>query len=203
MRIKRGIVVPGVAGLLLLVLSLCWFGRGGTPPYSSLRFRARNGPIQPRFVVLTRGRPKALSYVPGLGGPGIGYVHHIYMRPNSAGAVPVPPLLGEIESDIHRALRWAGIRAQFGIFAESKLPTRTDTALLWVGYRATNNLRSEEVALACRNGSRLGLTPQIGSTEHWTNQWTCWELPSLLTDRGTYRLILPKTHQSLLWFDWN
>ncbi len=203
MRIKRGITVPAIAGLVLLVLVLGWFDRAGTPPFSSLRFGACNGPIQPRFVVLTRGRPKALPYVAGLGGPGIGYVHHMYMRPNSAGGVPVPPLLGEIESDINRALRWAGIRAKFGTFAEDELPTRTDTALLWVGYGGSNNLRSEEVTLAGPNGSHLRLRPQISSTGYWTNQWTCWELPSLLTNRGTYRLVLPKTRQNLLWFDWN
>ena len=53
---KRQFAVAGFVGLLLLLLALSWVCGRGEPPSRSLRFKLGDDSIRPLFVLLTRGR---------------------------------------------------------------------------------------------------------------------------------------------------
>jgi hypothetical protein len=75
--------------------------------------------------------------------------------------------------------------------------------MLWLGYRATNSVYSysEEAILLSDQGLRLplGVGAEDTSTAH-SEHLMIWQLPSLLTNRGKYRLTLSKSNRTLVTF---
>ncbi len=82
-------------------------------------------------------------------------------------------------------------------------PTRTGGSALWFGYAATNATSFEGACLVSERGLRLPLTPlmqQVFTDRSPPGHLGCWEIPSLLTNRGRYRLIVPALNRTVLTF---
>ena len=79
--------------------------------------------------------------------------------------------------------------------------TRTDTPVLWLGYRATNSIQFSDAELVSDQGLRVPLTLSVGQGANARREHLdSWLLPTLLTNRGKYRLTLPKSNQPLVTF---
>jgi hypothetical protein len=82
------------------------------------------------------------------------------------------------------------------------MPTPKDTSVLWFSCRATKDMvSSEDAVLVTDQGLRLPLGrggEETARSEHLVT----WRLSTLLTNRGKYRLILPKSNQTLVTFEY-
>jgi hypothetical protein len=134
------------------------------------------------------------------------YIHTFYCA--SQGSVqPVPALRYWVDfwvgPKVEAALRLLGVRHRALVRPNITLPTSTDTSVLWFGYRATNAITSEDAVVVSDQGSRLALTPVVDTSQtNHSEHLMIWKLPSLLTNRGKYRLTLPRANQTLLTFDY-
>jgi hypothetical protein len=127
------------------------------------------------------------------------YLHRFYSGSQQS-VQPVTALRYRVGLWVAPALRWLGVQDRF-VGPMSIQPTSTDTSVLWFGYKTTNIVFSEDAVLVSDQGLRLPLTLEVedtrtASAEHIMS----WELPSLLTNRGKYRLTLPRLNQTLVTF---
>jgi hypothetical protein len=124
------------------------------------------------------------------------------------------------------ALRTLGVRDKFR-GGRTELFAETDTSILWFGYRATNSVYaySGNAVLLSDQGLRLPLQRR-GEDRWWrarpsapdlrlplgrrgedsltarSDHVITWQLSTLLTNRGKYRLILPKSNRTLVTFEY-
>ena len=195
---KTRFKVVVVATILLVTLAVSWLWRV-EPPTPGLVFQEGDGSISPLFVMITRGRLETNyeATASGTKSARVGYAHRFYCSRERV--VPVPALRYWAES----GLRWLGIQSEAVSTTMTTFPTSTDISVLWVGYRATNSVLSEDAVLLSDCGPQVALAPGIGQTLiARSERLVCWKLPTLLTNRGKYSLILTSRNATLLTFEY-
>lgn len=167
------------------------------PKLRRLRFESTDREFSPLFVEVTRGHLETnfVTTLSGTNSPRVAYVHRHYHSRDRVESVPA------LRYRVQGITQRLGFRSWPSPTSMSVVPTSGDITLLWVGYRSTNTNRvlSQEALLVSEDGQRLPLTPGVSQTltarfEHLDY----WQLPCLLTNRGTYRLVLPDSGRTLL-----
>jgi len=199
---RRHTALATFVAVFLLLLGLSWVcGRRVEPAPHRLSFEAGDGSVKPLFVLITRGRRETnyVSTAPGVKLAKVVYLHRFYYASQET-VQPVTALRYRAGMWAAPVLRWLGVANKL-IGPMCSQPTSTDTSVLWFGYRATNSVFSEDAVLVYDQGLRLPLTPEVEDTRTARSEHLMsWELPSLLTNRGKYRLTLPRLNQTLLTF---
>ena len=196
---KRHIVGAAFGAVFLMLLGLSWFCGRLEPTGHRFRFDSGTGSISPLFVLITRGRLET-NYSPA---PGVKvgrvYIHTFYCASQES-VQPVSALSYRVRWWVAPALGRLVARDKFcGGMIEQ--PTHSDTPVLWLGYRATNSILYSDAMLVSDRGLRVPLTPGVGQGANARREHLdCWLLPTLLTNRGKYRLTLPQSNQPVVTF---
>ena len=196
---KSRIAVPAFLAVFLILLGLSWFCGPLEPTGHKLRFESGNSSINPLFVLITRGRLET-NYSPA---PGVKvgrvYIHTFYSASQES-CQPVSALSYRVRWWVAPVLGRLVAREKF-CGGMTELPTRTDTPVLWLGYRATNSIQFSGAELVSDQGLRVPLTPSVGQGANARREHLdTWLLPTLLTNRRTYSLTLPGSSQPLVTF---
>ena len=167
---------------------------GIKPGVRGFKFESADPNFTPLFVETTQGHPEVKAGV-GTNSAQMEYVHRFYTLRDRVQSI------GVARYRINCFTEWLGLHDWTDGTSMSLSGTETNTTMLWVGYRAKEQVLFRGAVLVAEDGQRLPLTPVVGNTftarsEH-LDQWT---LPCLLTNRGTYRLILPGAGRTLLSF---
>jgi hypothetical protein len=182
--------------VLLTVVALIWCYKIGLHP-TRLRLAAADSSIKPLLITVTRGRLET-SYEQS-GGVEVerAYYNHRFYSLNGR-LKPVPKLRYWAESCFQRlGFQGKAVSTTHPILKQ----TSTDTSVLWLLHLSSNSVVTEDAVLVSDNGLRLPLSSPMGVTlGSGPEQLDCWELPSLLTNRGKYELFLPSLNQTLLTF---
>ena len=196
---KRHLVFAAFVAVLLMLLALSWFCGRLEPTGHRLCFEPGNASISPMFAMITRGRLET-NYSPA---PGVRlarvYIHTFYLASQQS-IQPVSALRYRVGMWVAPILGRLGVRDKFcGGMIE--MPTDTDMPVLWLGYRATNIVLYSDAVLVSDRGLRVPLTSGVGQGSSARREHLdCWRLPTLLTNRGKYRLTLPNGNQPLVTF---
>jgi hypothetical protein len=196
---KRQIAVIALVGLFLLLLGLSWVcgRRASTQPI----IKAEDGNVSPLFVAITRpGLVPNVNPNTGKRVPGMHYAHRFYYRSDRLQPVSAPSYW--VRDWVNSALYPLGFR---GIAPRQMVeqPSGTGTSMLWFAYGATNDMSLNGACLVSEQGLRLPLTSitrQVLTDRSPPGHLDCWEIPSLLTHHGKYRLVVPSLTRPLVTF---
>jgi hypothetical protein len=194
---RRNIAVAGLVGVFLVLLGLSWVCGRGEPGSRRLKFKPGDRSITPLFVIITRGRLETNNNRAG-------YVHPPFYQPCDR-VEPISALNSRVRNWVRDGLYRLGFRGavdRLGAGAIEMAPN-TFPSMLWFGYKSTDHVFARDAVLVSEKGLRLPLRWAIGqSITNDSEHLDCWELPSLLTNRGKYRLTRPESKQTLVTFDY-
>ena len=196
---RHSMITASVAAFLIILGLIGVYGQRGSTIHR-LRFGAADGSVTPLFVVLTRGQLE--THYDSRRRPRVELTHRFDLRDDRW--QPVSALDYWVRERTSKALYPLGFR---GITPRiiAVTPTTTDTSLLWFGYRGTNSVYPEGAVLLSDRGLRMPLLPRLESMlgdRPPPALLVCWELPSLLTNRGNYRLAVPSLNLTMATFDY-
>jgi len=195
-------LVAIITALIAVLLVLMWTSGRALPTQRRLRVVAADGSLSPVFVLIARPQ-----LVPDFNSdarmrtPGRHCAHRFYCR--SDRLEPLSARSYWLRHQVESALYRLGFRNRLPKAALWESPCSTNTSFLWFGYTATNEVSVQHAWLISDRGERLalGLTyRQVRKNHSPPERIDCWEVPSLLPNRGTYRLVVPSLDRALVVF---
>ena len=189
-----------IAGLILIsVFAASWFWEIEIKmPRIGLEFEPGNSTITPTFLQVTQGSPLT-NYVNSPSGKEPRSVNYGHTLSFYSGTLKPEPYPRYIFKKTFSSPRWPGslIRP-----SEQTTYTPKNISMLWLGYTGTNSLMAKDAVLVSTTGDTIPLLPSVGQVIPTRKEcMDSFELPTLLTNKGTYRLMLTNSNEEVLSFE--
>jgi len=201
---RRRIAVLVFIPVLVSSLALSWIFGSFAAAHHRLRFQAGDAFVTPRFVVITRGQLEEDRRPTSIGrSTEMHYTHRLYDRDDCLQIVS--PFDYRVCNFASSVLYRLGLRTAAAKFSRQMYERNvtTDTSLLWFGYSSTNSLFGSAPVLMTDKGMRIPLTPRTATdlTDRLpAGHVDCWQLPSVLTSPGKYRLVVSDNDRTVVSF---